>query len=74
MNFLNLLRGKQITDVDRNKLLYHIATNLEAFTEKTFDNFYCKPSFNNVHEHFDKLMEHLLQIMNTINKPAEEFK
>jgi len=68
------LRNKQIAETDRNKILLSIATNLEAFTEKTFDNHYCKPAFNNVNDHFNKLMEHLYQIMSTIHHSAEAFK
>jgi len=68
------LRDKQILENDRNKILYNIATSLEAFAERTFDNVYCKPVSNNVHEHFNKLMEHLYQIMNTITNSADEFK
>lgn len=67
-------RDKPISETDRNKILHNITTNLSAFTEKTFNNSYCKPTFHNVHEHFDKLLEHLIHIINTINQSAEEFK
>lgn len=68
------LRDQQIIDNERNKIIFNIAKNLEAFTVKTFDNSYCKPAFSNVNQHFNKLIAHLTHIMTTINNSAEEFK
>lgn len=63
-----------MTKPQLDQLLYELHTNIQIVTEKTKENFYCKPPLDKVDVHFENLVRHMHDIVARLVLVKEEFR